>query len=67
VNISAELASRFSSTEGAYVTAATTLLDPCFKKLQFSSPAASDFAVSRIRNAVARLIASETTEATENS
>ncbi|XP_011408502.2 PREDICTED: zinc finger BED domain-containing protein 1-like [Amphimedon queenslandica] len=66
-NISAELASRFSSIEGAYVTAATTLLDPRFKKLPFSSPTASDFAVSRIRNEVARLIPSETTEATENS
>ena len=30
-----ELSYRFSSIEGAYTTAVTTLLDPCFKKMPF--------------------------------
>ena len=56
VIISTELTSRFSPIQGAFVTACTTLLDPCFKKLPFSSPTAPDFAVARITNEVTKIL-----------
>ena len=64
--ICAELASRFSSIQGAFVTAATALLDPRFKKLPFSTPTSAEFAVSRIRNEVAKVPANTDGNATSS-
>ncbi|XP_011403457.1 PREDICTED: zinc finger BED domain-containing protein 1-like [Amphimedon queenslandica] len=56
-----ELPHSFAPVEGAFITAVTTLLDPRFKKLPFSTAASSDHAVSRITNEVANLLTASTT------
>ena len=53
--LSAELSQRFAPIEGAYVTAVTTLLDPHFKKLSFTTPSASEHAVTLMTTEVSQL------------
>ena len=53
--LASQLSSRFSSIEGAYTTAVTTLLDLRFKKVPFSTTTSAEHAVTRIKNEVATL------------
>ena len=46
--LSSELTHRFAPIEGAYITAVTTLLDPRFKKLPFSTSSSAKHAITRM-------------------
>ena len=53
--LSSELSACFAPIEGAYVTAVTTLLNPRFKKLPFSSASSIDHTITRITSEVSNL------------
>ena len=54
--LQSELSCRFAPIEGAFVTAVTTLLDPRFKKLPFTTPSASEHAVSRVTAEISQIL-----------
>ena len=54
-SLAASLRRRFSCVETLHVCAASTLLDPCFKKLAITSSSAIDRAVSRIQGELSDL------------